>query len=77
VVASISRPLATPGQRSQRVAHEAAALRPPRIAESGAEILRDQRDDRILESFALVVREGQIVGVGADTQLARVEAERQ
>jgi hypothetical protein len=55
----------------QSIAEETAALRPPGVLDGGAEIAREQRGDLVLESLQAAVREGQIVGIGADFQDAR------
>ena len=77
MAATISTPLAIPGQRShslgsQGVAHKAAPLCPPSIGDCGIEIVSDQLDDLILKPLALGVREGQVVRIGADAQLTAI-----
>src|SRR5690348_1077283 len=54
--------------RVQRVAYEAATLRPPRVLDACAQITRQQRRNLVLEAFATLVRERQVVRVGAYTQ---------
>ena len=50
---------------------EAAALRRPRVLEAGAELAGQQLGEAVLEALAARVREGQVVGIGADTQCRR------
>src|SRR3984885_3697295 len=54
--------------RLQRVPHIAAPLRPPRIVDGRAEILCNQPHDLVLETMTGLVREREIVGLGADTK---------
>ena len=54
--------------RLQRVPDIAAPLRPPRIVDGRAEILRNQPYDLVLETAAGLVREREIVGIGADAK---------
>ena len=54
--------------RLQRVPDIAAPLRPPRIVDGRAEILRNQLYDLVLETAAGLVREREIVGIGADAK---------
>src|SRR5690606_24361789 len=52
----------------QRVADEAAPLRPPRVLDVRAELRRDQLRERVLEALLRLVRERQVVRVGADAE---------
>src|SRR3984885_11656235 len=56
------------GVRLQRVPDIAAPLRPPRIVHGRAEIARNQPYDLVLETPASLVREREIVGIGADAK---------
>src|SRR6185503_20106929 len=50
----------------QRVAYEAAPLGPPRVVERRVTIRGEQLRQAVLEPVAGLVREGKIVGIGAD-----------
>src|SRR3954451_19039839 len=54
------------------IADEAAALRPPCVTQFCVEIAGDQLDNLVFETVAALVREREVVRVGADPQLARV-----
>ena len=55
----------------QRIADEATPLRPPGVGDGRTELAGEQRHDPVLEAFAPLVGEGEVVGIGADPQLPR------
>jgi hypothetical protein len=57
---------------ADRAPHETAALRPPVVFQRGVQVLRDQFGDLVFEAGAFLVRVRQVVGIGADPQLARL-----
>ena len=59
--------------RAERVAHEARCLRIPGIGKCLAELVGEEFGDLVLESRALVVREWQIVRIGADPEHLRID----
>ena len=56
----------------QGVADEAAPLRPPYVGDVRVKLLGNQRGDLVLKAFEVLVREGQIIRIGAYAQLACV-----
>src|SRR5882757_2052511 len=57
---------------AERVADEAATLRPLSVVQMCVEVARDQLDNLVFEPVTALVREREVVRVGADPQLARV-----
>src|SRR5690242_11219670 len=56
---------------AQSVAEETAPLRPPRVLDALAHVLREQFGNFVFETFAALIRERKIVWVRADAQHAR------
>ena len=54
----------------QRIADEAATLRPPGVGEGSSQGLRHHRSELVLESGLGAVRKWQVVRIGADTKRA-------
>src|SRR4051812_23624668 len=54
------------------IADEAATLRPPCVVQLCVEVGRDHLDDLVFEPITALVREREVVRVGADPKLARV-----
>ena len=52
----------------ERIAHEAAALRPPRVRDSLAEIFGHEVGDGVFEALLLLVGVGKVVRIGADAE---------
>jgi hypothetical protein len=55
--------------RTERAADEAATLGMPGVPHGGAQLSRDESGEPILETFLPLIRERQVVGIGADPEL--------
>src|SRR3989449_10726323 len=55
----------------ERIPDEATPVWPPRIRRKGAQFLRDQLGELVLEPFQLFVRVRQVVGIGTNAKLIR------
>ena len=76
-----STPLAIPGHKSHSLAFSVLRTKPRRWAhhiycDGGIQIMGNQCHDLVLEPLALVVRERQVVRIGAHPQLARSGRQR-
>jgi hypothetical protein len=56
----------------QGLAEKGAPLRPPGVFDRRPKLLGEKRDDPVLEALAALVRERQVVGIGAYPQRARL-----
>jgi hypothetical protein len=53
----------------ERVTNEPPPLRPPGVANGGAELGSNELCEPVLEAFAALIGERQVVGIGADPEL--------